>query len=99
MQKKYTLMKSRFDKVQTVMTENKDKYSKYFTPLPYNSGYFMCIELKEGIDAEKARKRLLDQYSTGVISIGNLLRVAFSSVATSQIPQLFENIYQVCQEV
>ncbi|MBN2112235.1 aspartate aminotransferase, partial [Candidatus Woesearchaeota archaeon] len=93
---KFNLMKSRFDEVEQVLQE--PKYKEFFKPLPYNSGYFMCVELKKGIDAEKARKTLLDKYDTGVIAIGNLLRIAFSGVAKSNILQLFENIYSACKE-
>jgi len=93
---KYILLKSRFEKVGQVLKNNKDKYFDYFKPLPYNSGYFMCIELQKGLEGETIRKKLLDQYSTGVISIGNLLRIAFSSLAGNDIPDLFENIYKAC---
>ncbi|MCJ7813431.1 aminotransferase class I/II-fold pyridoxal phosphate-dependent enzyme [bacterium] len=93
---KYILLKSRFEKVGQVLKNNKDKYFDYFKPLPYNSGYFMCIELQKGLEGETIRKKLLDQYSTGVIAIGNLLRIAFSSLAGNDIPDLFENIYKAC---
>lgn len=96
---KYRLLKKRFDKVQEVLQDNKNKYSNYFSTLPHNSGYFMCIELKDGLDAEKIRQTLLNQYSTGVIAIGNLLRIAFSSVAGKDIHTLFENIYNACKSL
>ncbi len=95
-QEKYILLKSRFEKVGHVLKNNKDKYFDYFKPLPYNSGYFMCVELQKGLEGETIRRKLLDQYSTGVISIGNLLRIAFSSLAENDIPDLFENIYKAC---
>ena len=95
---KYNLLKGRFDMVQKVLKDNEDKYKSFFSPLPFNSGYFMCVELN-GLEGEPVRKALLDKYSTGVISIGNLVRIAFSAVAARQIPELFENIYQVCREL
>jgi aspartate/methionine/tyrosine aminotransferase len=94
--KKYDLLKSRYSKVQEVLQSNKIKYSEFFSPLPFNSGYFMCVQLKKGIDAEKIRQELLNRHSTGVIAIGNLIRIAFSSVAEKDIPALFENLYHVC---
>ena len=94
---KYDILKRRFDKVQEIFIRNEQKYSRYFSPLPFNSGYFMCIELKEGLDAETVRQTLLKKYSTGVIAVGNLLRIAFSSVAEKDIPTLIENIYDACQ--
>jgi len=95
---KYDLLKTRFDKVKRVMLENERRYSEYFSALPFNSGYFMCVELKEGLDAEKVRQILLQKYSTGVITVGNLLRIAFSAVAEKNIPAVFENIYKACQD-
>lgn len=96
---KYDLLKRRFDKVQDIFIRNEQKYSPYFSPLPFNSGYFMCIELKEGLDAETVRQTLLKKYSTGVIAVGTLLRIAFSSVAEKDIPTLIENIYNACHDI
>jgi len=92
----YQLLKVRFDRVEEVLKDK--KYSEFFSPLPHNSGYFMCIQLKQGLDAQKLRRKLLKNYSTGVIATQNLLRLAFSSVPEKQIKQLFENIYQVCKK-
>lgn len=94
---KYELLKSRFDAVEKVFQEKGNQYKEYFEPLPYNSGYFMCVQLNENLDANHIRQILLDQYDTGLISIQNMLRIAFSSVSTAQIPVLFENIYQACK--
>lgn len=95
---KYELLKSRFDTVQNVFKEKGEQYKTYFEPLPYNSGYFMCIQLENNLDANHIRQILLDKYDTGLISIQNMLRIAFSSVSAAQIPELFENIYQACKE-
>jgi len=95
---KYNLLKSRHEKVRTILEQNQNKYSHYFRPLPYNSGYFMCVLLHEGIDAEGVRQELLDEYSTGVVAIANMIRIAYSSVAEKDIPRLFENLYQVCSK-
>jgi DNA-binding transcriptional MocR family regulator len=74
------------------------RYHEYFTPLPHNSGYFMCIELIPSIDAEEVRQLLLQKYDTGLIASGNLLRIAFSAVSAKTIPVIFENIYNACRE-
>ena len=93
---KYSLLKSRYDKVKEVLKDK--KYAGCFEALPYNSGYFMCIKLKGDLDSEKVRQILLSKYSTGVIAIGSLLRIAFSAVAESNVSELFENIYSACKE-
>jgi len=93
---KYNILHARYEKIKQVL-EN-PKYSRYFAALPFNSGYFMCIELKDGLKAEEVRKILLDKYSTGVIVFGNLIRIAFSAVPEVKIDQLIENIHLACQD-
>jgi phosphoenolpyruvate carboxykinase (GTP) len=94
-QEKYNLLKERYDEVHRVLKN--PKYKSYFDPLPYNSGYFMCIKLN-GLDAEEIRKLLLVKYDTGVIALQDKLRIAFSAVKKQDIEQLFENIYLACKE-
>ena len=74
------------------------KYSEYFEPLPFNSGYFMCLRLKKGLNTEEVRAHLLTKYSTGVIALGDVIRLAFSSVPQSKIPVLLENLYNACRD-
>jgi aspartate/methionine/tyrosine aminotransferase len=95
---KYDLMKSRFDKVQEVLSQNSEKYSPYFRSLPHNSGYFMCVQLNDTLDAESIRQTLLNKYDTGLIAVGNMLRIAYSAVPADRIPVIFENMYQACRE-
>jgi len=94
--KKHGLLKKRYKAVEKTLKEHKE-YREEFLPLPYNSGYFMCIKLVK--DPEKVRQLLLNKYSTGVIAVNDGLRLAFSSVPTDQIPYLFENIYKACKEL
>ena len=95
-QEKLELLKSRYLAVKATLANI--KFAEYFTPLPYNSGYFMCLRLKDGIDGDAVRKILLNKYDTGVISLKDSLRIAFSSVAADNIPELIENIYKACKE-
>ena len=94
---KYAIMKARYNEVKHVLKN--EVYTPYFKALPYNSGYFMCIELAEGLDGEKTRKLLIEKYSIGVIAFDNLLRIAFSAVAESKIQPLFDGIYAACKEL
>ena len=96
--KKQDLLHSRYLKVREVLKENQARFSEVFTPLPFNSGYFMCVQLTEGIDAEAVRQTLLKEFDTGVISIGRMIRLAFSAVGVDTIPELFENLYQACKK-
>ena len=98
-ERKYHLLKSRYNRVCDILTKNKQKFSEYFSHLPFNSGYFMCIKLKDNLDAEAVRQRLLSTYSTGLITVDNLLRIAYSSVPENDIPLMFDNIYNACRDV
>lgn len=93
--KKYELLKKRFEIVDKILHDHKE-YKKYFEPLPFNSGYFLCIKLKNK-NAENIRQNLLNKYDTGVIAINDLLRIAFSSTPTNKLEKLFENIYLACR--
>ncbi|VVB65911.1 Histidinol-phosphate aminotransferase [Candidatus Gugararchaeum adminiculabundum] len=98
--KMFEILKARVEEVDRILAENEGRYREVFRPLPYNSGYFMCVQVDRGIDAEKVRKMLLDKYSTGVINVGdNLLRVAFSATPKKDIAALFENIFKACKNV
>jgi len=93
-EKNFKILKSRFLKVEEVIKKN--KYKNFFIACPFNSGYFMCIQLNENMDGEKVRKQLLKEYDTGIIAMGNLLRIAYSALSKDDIEVLFENIYKCC---
>jgi len=96
-QRAYNLLKTRFELVKNEL-EKHPEYEKEFKPLPFNSGYFMCVKIENG-NAEAVRQRLLEVYDTGVIALGNLIRVAYSSLPASQISELFANLYSACSDV
>lgn len=91
-------IKDRYLKVKAVLQAHPE-YKKYFEALPFNSGYFMCVQLK-GLDTGKVWDTLLNKYSTGVIcySEQKLFRIAFASTPSHQIEKLFNNIYLACQD-
>jgi aspartate/methionine/tyrosine aminotransferase len=94
---KFNVLRRRFEKVRDLLVQHPE-YKEYFVPLPFNSGYFMCVRLVAG-NAEQVRSALIKNYSTGVIAQGDCLRLAFSSTPLSEIEQLLENIYRAAQEV
>ena len=91
---KFDILKKRYKLVKKIL--NSPKYKKVFDPLPYNSGYFMCIRTNN-INTEKLRKLLLNGFDTGIIIIGDLIRIAYSSVPLLKIKKLFSNIYDACE--
>ena len=96
-QDKYNTLKERYTRIRTILSEHPE-YADSFTPKPFNSGYFMCVK-PLGVDAEKLRKHLLEKYSTGLIMLSGLLRVAFSSVPLGKLDQLFANIHSAVQDL
>ncbi|MDD2798544.1 MAG: aminotransferase class I/II-fold pyridoxal phosphate-dependent enzyme [Bacteroidales bacterium] len=94
---KFDILKGRYDILRDALSN--PKYAEYFSPLPFNSGYFMCVEPKKGLVAEEIRKHLLEKYSTGVIVLGSVIRLAFSAVPQAKLPELVENIYNACVDL
>ncbi|GMT48617.1 MAG: hypothetical protein IEMM0008_0156 [bacterium] len=91
-QNKYEILKKRALKVMDV--SQRKKYQSAWSVYPFNSGYFMCLRLKN-VDAEKARQHLLNEYGVGVISVDATdIRIAFSCVEESQMEELFDIMYQ-----
>jgi aspartate/methionine/tyrosine aminotransferase len=89
---KYQIMKARANRVKEILDSG--KYDDAFTYYPFNSGYFMCLQLKT-VDAEALRLHLLDQYGVGTISLGKTdLRIAFSCVELEDLDELFALIYK-----
>lgn len=94
---KFNILKTRYSILRDELS--KPEYAEFFEALPFNSGYFMCIELKKGLVAEEVRQLLLDKYSTGVIVLGTVIRLAFSAVPQNKLPELVHNIYQACKDL
>ena len=96
-QNKFETLKKRAQEVKKVLKNL--KYNEVWNVYPFNSGYFMCIQLKT-VNAEELRKFLLEKYGVGVIAINETdIRVAFSCLEINQIPDLFEIIYKAIKEL
>ena len=90
---KHAVLKARAQRVQEVAAA--DEYRESWDVYPFNAGYFMCIRVKRGVDAEQLRLHLLDRYGVGLIAIGKTdIRVAFSCLEVEDIEPLFECVYQ-----
>ncbi|MCD4741917.1 MAG: aminotransferase class I/II-fold pyridoxal phosphate-dependent enzyme [Desulfobacteraceae bacterium] len=91
-QEKFDLLMERCSAIKKLLQD--PKYKDGFDAYPFNSGYFMCIRLKEN-NAEEMRIHLLEKYGLGLISIGdNNLRIAFSCVEEKDLKVLFDIILQ-----
>jgi aspartate/methionine/tyrosine aminotransferase len=91
-EEKFRIMRERALAVKEVLTD--PKYDHAWEPYPFNSGYFMCLRLKD-VEAEPLRVHLLDKYGVGLISLGKHdLRVAFSCVEKEDVRELFDIVLQ-----
>ena len=89
-QAKFDLLKDRAKAIKEALKD--PKFAEEFDVYPFNSGYFMCIRLKN-VNAEALRVHLLDHYGTGLISIGDEnLRIAFSCLELKDVAPLFDII-------
>jgi aspartate/methionine/tyrosine aminotransferase len=96
-EEKFNVLKERYEEVSSALS-NPD-YAEAFRPYPFNSGYFMCLELLR-TDAEQLRRHLLDAYGVGVIAIGDRdIRIAFSCLEKEQIKDLFDILYKAVMDL
>ena len=87
---KYAVLRRRYAEIRRILRKHPE-YAENFEPMPFNSGYFMCVK-PLGVDAEKVRRRLIEGYSTGTIVLSGLLRIAFATVPTAKLAKLFANV-------
>ncbi len=94
---KCDILRARAERVDKAARDS--RFADSWDVYPFNSGYFMCVELK-GVSAEKVRTHLLDRYETGLIATGERdLRVAFSCLELDQIEPLFELVDRSVREL
>jgi aspartate/methionine/tyrosine aminotransferase len=94
---KYDILSDRVKKIRETLKAHPE-YAKSFEVMPFNSGYFMCVK-PIGVDLETLRKELIANYSTGVIVLVGLIRLAFSAVPTNLIENLFANLHAAIQKL
>jgi aspartate/methionine/tyrosine aminotransferase len=94
---KYGILADRVRKIRACFRAHPE-YAQSFEVMPFNSGYFMCVK-PIGVDNEVLRKELIANYSTGVIVLSGLIRLAFSAVPTDLIESLFANLHAAIQKL
>jgi aspartate/methionine/tyrosine aminotransferase len=91
------LLRMRAEKVHEVA--NAPRFRESWDVYPFNSGYFMCVKLRD-VEAEALRVHLLDAHQTGLIATAKHdLRVAFSCLELDEIEPLFETVHRAIQEL
>ena len=94
---KFEILQSRYQRIKEILAGHPE-YAASFQPMPFNSGYFMCVK-PLGVDPEALRKRLLATRGTGVIVLSGLIRLAFSAVPYDKLDALFANVHSAIQEM
>ncbi|GAB6991528.1 aminotransferase class I/II-fold pyridoxal phosphate-dependent enzyme [Paenibacillus pini] len=96
-EEKFNIMKGRANKVKSILDSG--KYGDIWEYYPFNSGYFMCLKLKD-VKAEDLRTHLIHQYGVGTIALGEHdLRIAFSCIEEAYLEDLFDLVYQGVQDL
>ncbi len=89
-------MEERYRLIKAKLKEKEG--NDYLKPLAFNSGYFLSFECKG--EVEELRLHLLDKYNIGCINIMNkVFRVAYCSVDTEKLSDLFDIIYKAAEEL
>lgn len=96
-EEKFQILRERYREVKRVLRD--PRFAEAFTPYPFNSGYFMCLRLRD-VDAETLRRHLLQRHGVGVVATGSHdLRIAFSCLEKEHICDLFDILYDAVREV
>ncbi|HET9594183.1 MAG TPA: aminotransferase class I/II-fold pyridoxal phosphate-dependent enzyme [Anaeromyxobacteraceae bacterium] len=96
-QEKVTTLRKRA--AATRIESQRAEYGDCWDVYPFNSGYFMCLRLKDA-DADAVRGRLLDEHGVGAIALGKSdLRIAFSCLTEAQIPTVFASAAKAVRAV
>lgn len=94
---KFETLKERALFLKTLL--DREGYQQYWSYYPYNSGYFMCLQLKT-VNAEALRIHLLKKYGIGVIAIGaSDIRIAFSCIEKNQLEDLINSIFKATSDL
>ena len=94
---KYAVLKKRYRIIRCLLKTHPE-WRDLFEPMPFNSGYFMCVKPK-GVDAESVRRLLISKYSTGTIVLSGLIRLAFSTTPSDKLPTLFANVAAAIKDI
>ena len=94
---KYAVLKKRYGIIRRLLASHRE-WRELFEPMPFNSGYFMCVKPKRA-DPEAVRRLLIEKYSTGTIVLSGLIRIAFSTISCEKLPALFSNVADAIRDI
>ena len=96
-EKSLDLMKQKYLKVKEILSRT--PLPPNLSVFPFNSGYFMCFEVKGG-GAESLRQKLLHEEGVGTIAVDqHLLRVAFSYIDLEDMEDFYGTILRAAEKL
>ena len=91
------VLEERFRTVKTILAQR--TAGRVLKPLPFNSGYFMTMELERG-SSEELRRHLLKNEGIGTIALNDkYLRIAYSSVDNRDLEALYTAIFEAADQL
>lgn len=96
-----------FERIRLVLQKRCDtlkaalaRPTRHWTVLPFNAGCFCLLRLREGLNAEDVRQKLIHEESCGVVSQGtDYIRLAFCSMREEDIVPLVEALERLCERM
>jgi len=91
------VLEERFRTVNAILA--KRTTGRVLKALPFNSGYFMTMELERG-SSEDLRRHLLKNEGIGTIALNDkFLRIAYSSVDNRDLEALYSAVFEAADEL
>ena len=74
--------------------------TEHWKVYPFNAGCFCLLLMREGLNAEEIRQKLIHDESVGVVSQGErMLRLAFCSMKEESVEPLVAALRRVCDKM
>lgn len=87
------VLAGRYQRLKAALAEP----SPHWTVYPFNAGCFCLLKLRDGLEAEAIRQRLIAEEGVGVVSQqGNCIRIAFCSIKEESVEPLVAALKRVC---
>ncbi len=94
---KFAILARRATKAREILAQ--PRFAEAWEQYPFNSGYFLCVRLKD-LNAEAYRTCLLNDHGVGVIATSDTdIRVAISCVDEGDIADLFDVMLKCALEM
>jgi aspartate/methionine/tyrosine aminotransferase len=95
-EKMRAILEGRYRVLKTALS----KPTKHWSVFPFNGGCFCLLELRQGLNADDVRQKLIAEESVGVVNQGDrYIRIAFCSIKEESVQPLVEALERVCEKM